>query len=144
MAPKTDDCEFDSHRFYQIMKEKVLKYLEAKKEIDSELEGWVKDKSTPLNERWDVFILMKSGSRSGWMEDFKTLNDLAGEVSWYDDFHLEKHETMDMERLVEHVAENIDETGEYALFDGKVTEKVVEDLQEEILEKFIWSFKFDW
>jgi len=109
----------------------------------------IKDKSIPLGERWELFKkapteLKNNGS---WIESFKALNEACGgEVSWYDDFCKERHETVHLVDLVSDVEwcienDQVDRGYCKAFFDKP---ELLDKFKEEILEKNIESFEYDW
>ena len=67
------------------------------RQLKSDLSGFrivFGDKERPVEERWQIYILIQPFLETdGLYQDFNVL----GDVSWYDDFHLEKGETQKLD-----------------------------------------------
>jgi len=112
------------------MKEKIEQFFLLKKELEIELVEWVKDKSIPLEERWDVFIKSKLGNHSGGLYwNFESLDEEL--------FHSEhgKYETLNVEDVISWFARNNK---------NKYTETDFNNFKEEALAEFIYSWDLDW
>jgi hypothetical protein len=106
------------------MKEKIEKFLKLKKDLTSELKKWVKDKSIPLEERWDVFV-----DSELWENDCYIIHsDVLDLDRCYS--NMDRHETINVEWILEY-------------FSDEPKEKL-DKFKEEILENFIYSFTYDW
>ena len=115
------------------MEDKINEFRRLENEIEEEVKAFVQDKSKSLEERWKIFCLAEMGERDNWIRDFKTLSEImGGEVSYYDDFYIERHETFEVKDFFEREP----------VMDA--TDGLKDKLKEEILENFIWSFEFDW
>lgn len=101
--------------------------------------AYVADKTVPLEDRWSLFETAPDALKehSSWYADFKINNE---EISWYDDYYLDRHQTMDTLDLVS-------QTEEMTLSDyttPKYSENVINDLKEQVLAKNLGSFVYDW
>jgi hypothetical protein len=109
----------------------------------------IKDKSIPLKERWELFVKAPTELREkdNWIQSFKALDEALGsQVSWYDDFNRERHETVYLLDIVSDL--------EYLIKDCELCSKrfevfvnkpeLLDQYKEEILEKNIESFEYDW
>ena len=111
----------------------IRQFNKQKQELTEELRIYVKDKVIPLEDRWEAFKLSKLGNTDSWVMTFESLNVLySGEVSWYDDFYIDKYQTVNMVDLVEN------------LYESNFTEKQIDAVKGEVLNTFTLSFVNDW
>lgn len=110
------------------MKERIEQLAKLKVEITSDLREWVKDKSIPLDERWDVFFASGLGIHSGNIEKFINLNDddLVSRMDY------NRHEIVKLGDIREYGIDSLESDEDY------------NDFREDVLEKFIKSFEWDW
>ncbi len=94
----------------------------------------LKDKSQDLESRWKMYLEIRPYLKvEGSYMTFKTLEAIR-EVSWYDDFYLEKGETQHLDGdFIERAVEEFD------LDDTQVI-----SLKEEILQSGYGAFENDW
>lgn len=107
------------------MIEKINKLLAEKEILLNELKEWVKDKSIPLEERWNAFITVGELIKpDGYYWDFKSLNE--------DDFHADqdKYKIFNVNRVIEYFED--------------ATEEEINNFKEEALGVFKYSWEFDW
>ena len=110
------------------MKEKIEQLDKLKQQLTSELREWVKDKSIPLDERWDVFFASGLGVHSGSLENFVNLTD--DDLANVRDFN--RYEIVDLDYVREY---------------GSITlesDEAYDEFREDVLSKFIKSFEWDW
>ena len=97
----------------------------------------LKDKSISLTQRWDFFAELPDylGNHESWIQHFDSL----GDISWYDDFGKDRYALVRMKDVVESMEDDIEYREEqgYPQYD-------IAALKEEILERNIVSFVFDW
>ena len=108
----------------------------------------IADTELPLEERWDLFVKAPDFLKEykGWVEDFKAF---PCEITWYDDFNKERHETVDTVSIVESIVEDVKYSGgdfEKSKLCTRlgITPDVLVALKEEILSKNLGSFVYDW
>jgi hypothetical protein len=121
----------------RLMSEAVKLVKNQQKELEKTLKLYVINKEIPLQERWDVFVESELGKAHPWIQHFKSIKIVE---DWmYSDFN--KYETYQTKDLVERLQENIgNDMGPL----DEVTQELVDAFKEEILEKFLKSFQFDW
>ncbi len=123
------------------MKTAILQMLDDVNDLREDLKIWVVNKDIPLDERWELFIKSELGESEGWNLN---LNSLPRDYVSYDgSISCERYQTMRMEEVIdvlEYQVGNLD--SRYVHKDAKYV--CIEDVKEEILEKFIKSFTFDW
>ena len=107
------------------MKEKIDQFIASKEAMKKELIKFCKDKSIPLQERWELFIKSDLGDISQWASDCKVIRDIVDE----DDLTYEKYST--------HLYKDI--IDEWAADDKRKIE-----VQEYALKKFEKGFTYDW
>ena len=100
----------------------------------------LKNKSIPLDERWEVYkdlveskILVNVESFGNGYVDFL---EGAAEFLLYEDFNIERHETTSFINLYDQVIEMEDEK--------KPTEESIIEWQEQVLASGYSAFCFDW
>jgi hypothetical protein len=125
--PKTTPAE---------LKAKIKEYNKQKEVLRTEIKRYVQDKSFPLEERWKLFIESELGTESSWTVHFSVLD--GKDVSYYDDFYIEKYQTTTVKDLVDMIGDKEPEDNMF-LTDGELN-----SLKEDILKQFIWSWKEDW
>ena len=104
--------------------------------------AYIKDTSISLDERWEVFV----EAPIEWQEhdmsyphfDAESLLK-SREISWYDDFGIDKHETVYMVEVVEHSIEKSKDEDE-----ENFTLEFVAALKAEVLEMNLGLFDYDW
>jgi hypothetical protein len=103
---------------------------------------YIKDVSIPLESRWEAFLEapMDWKEQQSYVVNFQIERKLKSrEISWYDDFYIEKNETVVMENIIERIEEDLDSFSE----NGWNLE-LIQEFKEEILQKNIGSFDWDW
>jgi hypothetical protein len=85
-----------------------------------------------LEDRWKFYIrILKYLPKNYIYMDFKSLEKIR-EVSWYDDFFLDRYAVMDLDdRFIERALEEFPEVN-------------IDELKEEILQSGYSSFENDW
>lgn len=125
----------------------VEQYNKDKKVFTKKLKTYIQDKSIPLDDRWVVFTTAELGKRKPFIVDYKSINDLVldpavikrGDSAWNDHWDIDRHSTVVLKEIVD---EWILESTTW-----KDTPEQLEALikiKEEVLDKFIWSFRVDW
>lgn len=114
------------------IKTKLNKYLDLKNELKEEIKIFVKNKQYSLDERWDIFVESELGDDKEWIEHFKSFPDLC------ESDYRNKYQTIDL--IIE--ADCLLEAAEYHISQGVLEQ--YHKFREEILDKFIKTFKFDW
>jgi hypothetical protein len=117
------------------MIEKISTVLEHKTALLQELEVYVKDNNIPLDDRWKAFSYAGMNNllkHEAWIEHFE------GEVEeFFDDLDFTRYQLISPNSFIN----NIDENN----FDNEGAREDFEDnIKEQWMKKFIWSFKFDW
>ncbi len=109
------------------MKEKIEEALKSLENLKKEFKKWCKDKSIPLDERWNLFIKSKLGDHSSSYEDF--------------DCKLGRDYTDDLEdKYLNHDVEDVLEYTDLSNYE----EKEIIEYKENVLKSFIKSYTFDW
>ncbi len=120
------------------MKEDIEILIEKKNDLKAaasvlkeRFETWLKDKSIPVDERWDLWLRAPSEikNHSSFIEHFKFRGE---EISWYDDFYEQKGATVMLENVIESIAEDEEEI------------EPINNLKDQILERNLESFIYDW
>lgn len=120
------NIKYNSYNMKSI-KEKVEEFLDLQNDLRIELKEYVKDKSISLDERWELFITCELGDREPYCESFESFD--------YDNFYA----TYEYEEITsEDIIYRLSKDSEQYLY------TTLDDVKEEILDKFLYSFKFDW
>lgn len=102
----------------------VAQHKQAERTISIMVETFCKDKEIPLEDRWEIFVMSGMGKEESTIVHYNTY-DLAERF----DFRYSVIDVVDEVNLLEESFEK---------------EYKINQLKEEILEKFIKSFVFDW
>ena len=119
------------------MGDRIKAILKATDVLVKDFEEWCKDKTIPLDERWDIFMKSGFGKHHTYYWDFKTFDQNA----FHDGEHVRRYETCDPVRVIDEFGkgERLED-----FIDQDNYDKLVIDFKEEVLEKFIKSWNFDW
>lgn len=123
------NIKYNSYNMKSI-KEKVEEFLDLQNDLRIELKEYVKDKSISLDERWELFITCELGDREPYCESFESFD--------YDNFYATYEFSRDEEITSEDIIYRLNKDSEQYLY------TTLDDVKEEILDKFLYSFKFDW
>jgi len=99
----------------------------------AQLATYITDKNISLDDRWNMFCKspMQMRNQEPYIITFKWENKYK-EIQWYEWFSTDRYATIDMETIIEH------------MFDYEHSDEQIEDMKEEILEKNLGSFIYDW
>ncbi|MCP4437544.1 MAG: hypothetical protein GY810_01210 [Aureispira sp.] len=110
------------------MKNTILQMLDDIDDIRENLKIWVVNKEIPLDERWEVFIESELGEARPFIVRFDSLGE--GFVCYDGKIHIERYDVIDVSEIVEGLMDN--------------DPSLIEAFKEEVLEKFVRTFKYDW
>lgn len=132
--------------------DEIIEFKKCPNELKDRAIQYIADVRIPLKERWNVFKEMPYGwkNRENYIHHFDSEKLFpSGEISWYDDFYIEKYETVEMvffveERLTDKLLEMSDM--DFDDLESLPPEglKIVDSFREEILSKNLGSFEFNW
>lgn len=108
---------------------------------------YIADPDIPIDDRWNLFLEAPSHFQyhKSWCEHFSSESMLpGGEISWYDDMYVERHETVDSAsfidtKLPDYLTDSCDfdkDSNEFKL--------IIDSFKSEILSRNLGSFVFDW
>lgn len=125
------------------MKEKIENFLKLQEEIIKELKKYVKDKTIPLETRWDLFVSSDLGDEDGYILRLESY-DLDG---YYDRSWCARYTTVEPEHIFEYLydyeLEDYEEELDYELAKVEL-EVTISNIKEELLSLFVKSWRFDW
>lgn len=122
------------------MVERLKAYVAAVNPLQVEYVAYIKDKSIPLADRWEAFCAAPTEfqEHESWIQHFDSEELLPnGEINFYDDFYVEKYTEVYMENFIANIEEDPDYHEDW-------TPEIIAAFKEEILEKNMGSFTFDW
>ena len=141
-APSSTDC----------LHTRVDLLVKEENEVKEQLTNAFKDKSIPLDERWELFVKtpvhLKKNERH--YVEFATFKEGGYDFQWYDDFYIERYETVNLVRVVEKVEKEMSYIGQHGYSTRPLFQSFFDDdnkiirLKEEILQRGIGSFTNDW
>lgn len=110
--------------------------------IAEQLEPFVKNKTTPLNLRWELFAQSSAGSYESVSQDFVALEEMfGGEILWYEDFNIGEGAIVDMVDIVTRLERDVD--ADYKMYDrATITAESLAEFKEEILQRFVRTFRY--
>ena len=113
------------------MKERIEKYLDEKAKLKNDLIVYCKDKSIPLDGRWEAFIKSDLGDIASWISDCKVVETILEN----NECSFEKYST----NYYESIIERDDYAEEYDL-----AENWKNEIKEYALSKFEAGWVHDW
>lgn len=130
------------------MKDKMRQILMQIDLFKSDFKEYVQDKSIDLENRWELFLMGGHlfAEEETYIQHFKCLND---DVICFDSppFYPDRGRTIFCRDVVDTLIEFKEENNyeRVSLSCKECVENLnLDELKEEILEKFLWSFNFDW
>ena len=120
------------------MKEKLLKQIadleEIKKTLEPNCRAFCADESIPVNDRWEVFQVAPNKDYQCWHDTpSESEVGLDDEISPYDDWYLERHQTF-------HVVDRITGWEE----DERYPQEVIDKFKNYYMKSYTGSWKYDW
>ena len=117
---------------------------QAKRE-KAEFQALLVNQDVPLDIRWNLFKRAPAAmvEHRSFYVDYSAMEQLneGHEVSWYDDFYVERYNTVNIVDIVDEMPSNDDKTmGSNAVANPELYAK----LKEEVLAKGVRTFVFDW
>lgn len=116
------------------MKEKLKQFKKIQSEFEQELKAYCKDKSIPIDERWEVFAESEMGTIGRWITKCKPIRKIINR----DECYFEKYSTNNYAELLERL-EDPEEYEYVGLKDGWQNE-----LKEYALDNFEAGWVHDW
>jgi hypothetical protein len=120
--------------------DKLNKARAAQKADLNTLQTMLKDKSKPLDERWDAYVALVENNvlvnNDGYGDG--CIYALAHNLTLYNDFYIDKHETASYPDMYEKI---MDETASENLIAARVN---IDAWREEVLASGYSSFTYDW
>jgi hypothetical protein len=124
-----------------ITKTALVNRLHEKQMFDTEFKAFIKDKSIPLQERWDLFKFACENNLfvniSCWVYHSKLL-ERTNNFTWYDYFDYERYQTIYFTQVVDHRATSL------TLGQLLKSQEEINELKEEILASGYSGFVYDW
>ncbi len=118
------------------------------KEVKNEFAEFIKDKSIPLDERWEFFKEAPEylKNKSSYIEHFDAETLLEeGEIVWYDEFYIERYQECELVNVISSIEDRINSKDDYPHSRGAdYSVEFLEAFKEEILQKNMHSFVHDW
>lgn len=108
-----------------------MEFNEQKEKLTNELKKLVKDRSIPLEDRWNEFICSEFGEKNYCLLDLECYN--------LDDFYAncERYAIYDVEDVIDYIIDNEEELSDEEL------NILLTEVKEEILDKFIYLFIYN-
>lgn len=120
------------------MENKILEFVKLRDQLTRELKEWVKNKSIPLETRWETFLISELGDHRNWIIDINPV------VSKHADY-MNRYMTLELERVVESLEDELCYKEEVDLENLSIESRIqISSLKEDILEAFVKSFRVDW
>jgi hypothetical protein len=121
------------------MQNTVKMYLESQDYVRGLLREFVKDKSIPLCTRWAIFVYSELGDHESYIVHWGNIDDdwLTPDGPYY----VSKYETIETEDIVEWLQNDF---MDFKPISPEEHLELVNAFKEEVLEKFIKSYEYDW
>lgn len=128
------------------MKNSIENFGNLIKEFNVQLSFYLKDKNYPLEERWDNYNLACDNNiiceYDNYGPSLKTL-DALGIDSVYDYFNCERYESVDCISIIKTLEDNFKYP--VGLWEEiNLTQDIINEVKEEILERYERGFVYDW
>ena len=94
---------------------------------------YITNPNVHLDDRWETFLMAPYEFKEH-LRSYPNLKLAGDTISWYDDFYVEKYQTVEAETLLEWVLES----------ENEHSKEVVDSFKEEILKQNMGSFVYDW
>lgn len=116
---------------------KINELENLKNEIQDLWEEFLKNKEYSLDEKWNIFVKYGEifGRKDGWCQRFDIEKKV--EINWFEDYNTHRRETVILSNFIEWIEENLEEW-------PKWNRDLINEFKEEILQKNLWSYRFDW
>ena len=115
---------------YDYLKGELTLFNKQKEELTQKVKSFCQNKEYSLDDRWNLFISSNFCEPECWYAEFEGINS----DRYYDDFNIEKYETVEVKYLLERGIEN-------QILDSN---DKINAFKEDVLKQFIKSFIFDW
>lgn len=110
-------------------------YEAAMSKFTEEFQALIVDKTVSLDERWATFI-----AAPAFLKEFDSygihldLEDTFGEISWYDEFNMERGSSITADAILDRIED----------MDREDAEEFAVAMKEELLAKRLGGFTHDW
>lgn len=125
----------------------VLRNVDEQKEVlVNDVQNIIKNIAIPLDQRWNLFVSAQAYMPySGWVMHFDCL-EVDNDFNWYDDFNIERHETVELIDIVEEILDDKKWYTDHPSDDhgAKWLTFNLDVFKEEILQRGMRGFIFDW
>lgn len=106
---------------------------------ETEYKKFITDKDIPLEKRWNTFKNAPYNWKyhDSYLVHFAIERIINRKITWYDDFYIERHQTVDMCDVIEYIQES----------DRPICVDLaahIDEFKEEILSINLGSFIYDW
>ena len=119
------------------MLDKAKIFLKEIDKLKESFKEFCQNKSIDIEDRWEVFEQIGAffGVDEWSIVDFKSLPE---EFIMYDgDMHTERYQTVNTVNIIQYIEECSEDNSEFSGIN-------IDEVKEEILDKFLWSFVYDW
>ena len=115
---------------YDYLKGELTLFNKHKEELTKKVKEYCQNKEYPLDDRWDLFINSNFGKHKEYYVEFEGINSNR----YYDDFYIEKYETVQVKYLLKRGIEKQILDSDYK----------INMFKEDVLTEFIKSFEYNW
>lgn len=132
------------------MKDAIRQYIAAGDELAAQIKDYCQDTSIDLENRWEIFRMsgkiLSSRFHSGRLLH---LDCLYNELIMIEEppFYVQRGQTLEAPHIVDTLRESQKEENFYGMSINSIEcikNLNFDVLKEEILNKFIWSYEYDW
>jgi len=99
-------------------------------------EAYIKDKSVPIEDRWASFLTAPYSIKEHECYGTDLLLD-GKDINWYDDFGVERYQTVTADLILDWLYGREDDDG------AVISDTVINDMKEQILQKNLGGFEYD-
>jgi hypothetical protein len=128
------------------MKQQILDFFELRDKIEDVVKQYVKDKSIPLDDRWEIFEKSGFGKHNCYIQHLDSLHD---DICMYDGLvHVDRNQDVSVFDIIEAYKEAVESYDEddddEDILKWKRYGFDPDSFKEECMQKFVKGWKYDW
>ena len=119
------------------MLDKAKIFLKEIDKLKESFKEFCQNKSIDIEDRWEVFEQIGAffGVDEWSIVDFKSLPEEF--IMYARDMQTERYQTVNTVNIIQYIEECSEDNSEFSGIN-------IDEVKEEILDKFLWSFVYDW
>lgn len=124
------------------LKELLAEFVSVSRAVEQKCREFCANESIPVSERWEIFCLAPNKETDSY-SDFPD-HLFNGEISYYDDFFLEKYQLFDVVVRLNEWTNDVKEGRKWPSFIQKLTPSILDLIKNYYMVKYLGSWKHNW